>query len=71
MTPKIKQENFYTELRELLKSYNASIVIEDFSKGYITNRQIVIEFEYDHELSKEYGSGIIPDLAIGTYENGK
>lgn len=62
-----KQKNFHVELCELLKKYNAEITLEDFGREYMRDEKIVVTFEYDESLYEENGSGIVPDLVLGTF----
>lgn len=66
-----KQQQFFKEFRELLLKFKAEITIEDFGSGYNTNEKIVVDFEWDEDLSKRTESGIVPQLVIGRYENGR
>ncbi len=62
-----KQKNFHVELCELLKKYNAEITLEDFGSEYMRYEKIVVTFGYDESLYEENGSGIVPDLVLGTF----
>ena len=62
-----KQKNFHVDLCELLKKYNAEITLEDFGREYMRDEKIVVTFGYDESLFEENGSGIVPDLVLGTY----
>mgnify|MGYP001022115115 CR=1 FL=1 len=62
-----KQKNFHVDLCELLKKYNAEITLEDFGREYMRDEKIVVAFGYDESLFEENGSGIVPDLVLGTY----
>ena len=62
-----KQKNFHVELCELLKKYKAEITLEDFGRPYIRDKNIVVTFGYDESLFEENGSGIVPDLVLGTF----
>ena len=62
-----KQKNFHVELCELLKKYNAEITLENFGREYMRYEKIVVTFGYDESLYKENGSGIVPDLVLGTF----
>lgn len=66
-----KRQQFMKEFRELLIKFKAEIMIEDFGCGYSTNEKIVIDFEWDEDLNKRVESGIIEQLVIGRYENGR
>ena len=66
-----KRQQFMKEFRELLIKFKAEICIEDFGSGYNTNEKIVIDFEWDEDLSKIVESGIVEQLVIGRYENGR
>lgn len=62
-----KQKNFHVELCELLKKYNAEITLEDFGKEFRRDEKIVVTFGFDESLYEENGSGIVPDLVLGTF----
>ena len=62
-----KQKNFHVELCELLKKYNAEITLEDFGREYMRDEKMVVTFGYDETLYEENGSGIVPDLVLGTF----
>ena len=66
-----KRQQFMKEFRDLLIKFKAEIMIEDFGSGYNTNEKIVIDFEWDEDLSKRVESGIVEQLVIGRYENGR
>jgi hypothetical protein len=73
MTPLERQKEFHKELKDLLRKYKAEIMIEDFglSYGYHgSDNKIVVDFEYDESFFEEHNTGIIPQLILGTYENG-
>jgi hypothetical protein len=67
MEEKEKQVNFNLELIALLKKYNAEIILQDFGREYMRDEKIVVTFGYDENLYQEKGSGIIPDLILGTF----
>jgi len=71
MTPLEKQQSFYRELKELLVKYNAEITLEDFGWDYSRDEKIVVDFELDESFYEEHNTGIIPQLILGSYENGK
>ena len=74
MTPLEKQQSFYRELKELLVKYNAEITLEDFGmdySDYSRDEKIVVDFELDESFYEEHNTGIIPQLILGSYENGK
>ena len=50
--------------------YKAEICLEQFNTKYLPEEKIVINFEYDESLFEENGTGIIPQLVIGSFENG-
>ena len=66
-----KRQQFMKEFRELLIKFKAEIMIEDFGSSYNPNEKIVIDFEWDEDLSKKVESGIVEQLVIGRYENGR
>lgn len=67
MTLEEKQKQFKVELCTLLAKYKAEITIEDFGINYMRDEKIVVTFGYDDTLVEENGSGIIPDLILGTF----
>jgi len=69
-TPEERQQNFYTELKDLLKKYNAEITIENFGSNWVDENKIVVDFKYDESLFEANGTGIIPQLVLGTWEDG-
>lgn len=70
MKPIEIQQNFYKELRMLLLKYKAEICLEQFETIYLPEEKIVVNFEYDESLFEENNTGIIPQLIIGSFENG-
>jgi len=71
MTPLEIQQQFHKELKELLLKYKAEVTIEEFGHGYITDSKMVVNFEFNESLFEENNTGIIPQLVLGTYEDGK
>lgn len=71
MTPLERQQAFYKELKELLVKHKAEILIERETKGYSEDHYISVDFDYDESMFEEHGTGLIPSLKLGTYENGK
>ena len=69
-TPEERQQKFYTELKALLKKYKAEITIESFGHGYNYENEIVVDFKFDESFFEEHGTGIIPQLVLGTWEDG-
>jgi hypothetical protein len=70
MSPQEKQQEFHEELKALLLKYKAEISIENFGHGYIEENKIVVDFKYDESLFEKYNTGIIPQLILGSYEDG-
>ena len=68
MKPIEIQQNFHNELKQLLLKYKAEICLEQFETRYLPEEKIVINFEYDESLYEENGTGIIPQLIIGSFE---
>lgn len=66
-----KQTSFLIELKEILVRYNAEITIEDFGSDWSENNKIVVNFDYDESFFEKEKTGIIPQLILGTFENGK
>ena len=71
MTPIEKQQIFYKELKELLLKHNAEICLEFFEQRYLSEPKIVVDFKYDESLFQDNGTGIIPQLVLGSSEDGK
>lgn len=69
-TPEQKQQDFHTELKALLKKYKAEITIENFGSGWVDENKIVVDFKYDESLFEANGTGIIPQLVLGEWEDG-
>jgi hypothetical protein len=63
-----KQQKFLIELKELLKKYNAELSVND-NNHY--EDQLVVEFNYDNFFFEKEGTGIIPDLVLGRWEDGR
>ena len=70
MKPIEIQQNFHNELKQLLLKYKAEICLEQFETRYLPEEKIVINFEYDESLYEKNETGIIPQLIIGSFENG-
>lgn len=71
MSPIERQQNFHRELKQLLLKYDAEISIDDNNIGYESYPQIVVEFKWDSQFIKDFDTGIIPDLILGRFEDGK
>ena len=59
-----KREKFLIELKELLVKYNAELSVNDEDR-------LIVEFNYDESFFEEEGTGIIPDLDLGRWEDGR
>jgi hypothetical protein len=66
-----KKDKFVNELKSLLVKYDAELELEDFGYEYTSINKIVVNFKWDEDLAKKTNSGIIPQIIIGTYENGR
>jgi hypothetical protein len=66
-----KKDKFLNELKALLVKYDAELEIEDFGYEYTIINKIVVNFKWDENLANKTNSGIIPQIIIGTYENGR
>jgi hypothetical protein len=66
-----KKDNFLNELKALLVKYDAELEIEDFGYDYTTINKIVVNFKWDEDLANKTNTGVIPQIIIGTYENGR
>lgn len=51
--------------------YDAELTIEQFGRGYNSDEKIVVTFGWDQTLFDVSESGIIDDLIIGRWEDGK
>ncbi len=61
-----KDLQFYKELKELLKKYDAEIAIEDFGSGWSKDNKIVVDFNWKPDIEKDSTD----QLVIGTWEDG-
>jgi hypothetical protein len=66
-----KVMQFQTELQQLLFKFNAELCIEDFGPSWVPDEKIVVNFAFDEALFHSEGSGIVPDLVIGKWLDGK
>ena len=71
LSGKHKQEQFHKDLKSLLKKYDAEIAIEDFGHDYSVNEKIVVDFNWDEDLSNRTNDGIVPQLVLGSGEDGR
>ena len=71
MTPEEKQQTFNTELKALLVKFNAELTLENFGRNWGDEWKIVVDFNWDQEMSDKHDTGIIPQLLIGTFEDGR
>lgn len=71
LSTKDKQEQFYNELKELLVKYKAELTMEEFGRNYSKDWKIVVDFEYDESFFEKEGNGIVPQLVLGRWENGR
>jgi hypothetical protein len=71
MTPSEKQKTFHSELKVLLRKYNAELCLETDYVMYEQRSRIVVDFGWDEEMFECGGSGIVPQLVIGNFEDGK
>jgi tetraacyldisaccharide-1-P 4'-kinase len=63
-----KQQKFLSELKELLVKYNAELSVTDHNSY---EDRLVVEFNYDESFFEKEGTGIIPDLDLGRWEDGR
>jgi len=63
-----KQQKFLAELKELLIKYNAELNVTDHNSY---QDRLVVEFNYDESFFEKEGTGIIPDLDLGRWEDGR
>ena len=71
LSGKDKVEQFKKELMELLAKYDAELVIEDFGKEWSSDEMMVVNFRWDEDLANRTNDGIVPDLVIGRWINGR
>jgi hypothetical protein len=71
MTPLEKQQAFHTELKALLAKFNAELTIENFGNIWGDDDKIVVDFNWDQEMSDTHDTGIIPQLILGRWEDGR
>jgi hypothetical protein len=65
---KDKREQFLKELKALLVKFDAELVIEDL--GY-NEETIVVDFNYDGSFFEKEQTGVIQQLILGRYFDGK
>ena len=66
-----KKNKFHAELKALLAKYDAEIEIQDFGMDWISDEKMVVTFNWDEDLSNRTGDGGVPQLIIGSWENGR
>jgi len=71
MTPEQKQQAFHTELKALLAKFNAELTIENFGWNWGDDDKMVVNFDWDQEMCDTHDTGIIPQLVLGTWEDGR
>ena len=71
MSPQEKRQNFQEELNALLIKYGAELSIQDMSYGYTNDYTMMVDFEYDSSMIEKYDTGIIEELKLGRYYDGK
>ncbi len=71
LSGKDKVEQFKKELKELLAKYDAELTIEDFGRDWSSDEKMVVTFNWDEDLSNRTGDGGVPQLIIGSWENGR
>jgi hypothetical protein len=65
-----KKNKFHSELKALLAKYDAEIEIQEFDRDWGSDEKMVVNFSWDEDLSNRTGDGIVPQLIIGSWENG-
>jgi len=63
-----KQQKFLAELKELLIKYNAELSVTNHNNY---EDRLIVEFNYDESFFEKEGTGIIPDLDLGRWEDGR
>lgn len=71
LSTKDKQKQFYKELKELLVKYKAELTMEEFGRNYSEDWKIVVDFEFDESFFEKENTGIVPQLVLGRWENGR
>ena len=71
MTPQEKQLAFQKDLQELLLRYGAELNIEETGTPWAETPTMVVDFSYDESLYEENKTGIVPQLVLGTWFDGK
>lgn len=71
MTPQEKQQAFLTELKALLAKYDAEIVLEEFGRDFVSNQKMVVDFNFNEAQYHEHGTGLTPQLILGTSVDAK
>ena len=66
-----KQQSFHKELKQLLAKYDAELSIVDFGHAFSPDNRIITSFGFDDSFYEKEGTGIIPDLILGTYQSGR
>lgn len=66
-----KKNKFHSELKALLAKYDAEIEIQDFGRDWVSDEKMVVTFNWDEDLSNRTGDGGVPQLIIGSWENGR
>jgi hypothetical protein len=66
-----KKDKFLNELKALLVKYDAELELENFGRDWQTEENMVVNFKWDEELANRTNNGIVPQIIIGTYENGR
>lgn len=66
-----KKNKFHAELKALLLKYDAEIEIQDFGRDWSSDEKMVVIFNWDEDLSNRTGDGGVPQLIIGSWENGR
>ena len=71
LSGKDKAEQFKKELKELLVKFDAELTIEDFGKDWISDEKIVVNFNWDEDISNRTNDGTVPNWVVGCWENGR
>ena len=66
-----KVEQFKKELKALLVTFDAELIVEDFGRDWSADEKIVVNFNWDEDLANRTENGIVPDWVIGRWENGR
>jgi len=68
LSTKDKREKFLIQLKELLVKYKAELSVTNYN--HFEDR-LIVEFNYDESFFEKEGTGIIPEIDLGRWEDGR